>query len=185
MSRTNDDIQDELLVLKCRDGDAEALRALIARWHPRLAGLAWRLTCEREAVKDIVQDSWLAIIRGLGRLDDPARFRTWAYRIVRNKCVDWTRRRVVQRKIEDDLVQATAQAAGPRGNRDSDSDVDRIRDALAQLPGEQRAIVSLFYLDGASVSEIAHALGIPAGTVKSRLFHARDRLRRAFERTTQ
>lgn len=181
MSRTDQDIQDELLVLQCQDGDREALETLVGRWQPRLARLAWRLTAEREAAREIVQDSWLAIVRGLRRLDDPARFRTWAYRIVTNKCADWTRRRVVQRGVTKDLRDAAASANRSSATNSAD-EVDRIRGALAKLPDEQRAILSLHYLDEMGVREIARVLGVPEGTVKSRLYHARNGLKQALER---
>lgn len=183
MSRTHEDIEDELLVLQCQDGDAKALAALIARWQPRLGRLAWRLTGEREAARDIVQDAWLTIVRRINRLDDPARFRSWAYRIVSNRCVDWTRRRVVQRKATIEL-QSTASSAFDELTITPDT-VDELacmRDALRKLPDNQRAILSLHYLDEMSVAQIAHVLGLPEGTVKSRLFHARNRLKQAMER---
>ena len=184
MSRTPEDIQDELLVLRCQDGDREALEKLIARWQPRLGRLAWRLTARREAAQDIVQDAWLAIVRGLKRLDDPARFRSWAYRIVSNKCADWTRRRVVQRSVANDLRAATASAeADPSSETDSAGEDERIRDALRELPDQQRAILSLHYLDGMGLAEIAEAIDVPVGTVKSRLYHARNRLKETLERT--
>jgi RNA polymerase sigma-70 factor (ECF subfamily) len=183
MRRTHDDIQDELLVLQCQEGDADALRTLIARWQPRLGSLAWRLTGQREAARDIVQDTWLAIVRGLRRLDDPARFRSWAYRIVSNKCADWTRRRVVRRNAATEIQNASATAGNDTSTAtDSADDVARLRHALAKLPQEQRAILSLHYLDGMSIAEIARVLAVPAGTVKSRLFHARGRLRQTLER---
>ncbi len=184
MSRTHEDIEDELLVLLCQEGDSEALEALIARWQPRFARLAWRLTAEREAARDVVQDAWLAIVRGLNRLDDPARFRAWAYRIVKNKCVDWTRRRVAQRSAGRDLHHSTVEVAEDSQNgTDSSDEVELLRKGLARLPEEQRAILSLHYLDGMSVAEIGRALEIPVGTVKSRLYHARNRLRQTLERT--
>ena len=184
MSRTSEDIQDELLVLQCQDGDGEAMKTLIRRWQPRLGRLAWRLTGEREAARDIVQDAWLAIVRGLRRLDDPARFRSWAYRIVGNKCADWTRRRIVHRAAADKLRDTVESASGDPSNRAAAaSEVDRLRAALRTLPDEQRAILSLHYLDGMGVSEIAGVLSVPRGTVKSRLHHARSRLKQTLERT--
>lgn len=183
MSRSHEDIQDELLVLQCQEGDGAALEALIARWQPRLARLAWRLTSEREAARDIVQDAWLSIVRGLRRLEDPARFRTWAYRIVSHKCVDWTRRRTVQRHVAKDLQNRASMAGNdsPMAH-DADGDVGLLREALAKLPVEQRAILSLHYLDEMGVAEIARVLNVPQGTVKSRLYYARNRLRQAIER---
>lgn len=182
MPRTEEDIQDELLVLECQSGDGEALRALYDRWQPRFARHAWRLTAEREAARDIVQDAWLAIVRGLRRLDDPARFRVWGYRIVSNKCADWLRRRVVERRAERDLA-AGSSAICSASETDSEDDVAAMREALAALPREQRAILSLHYLDGMGIAEMSRVLSVPAGTVKSRLFHARNQLRRLIERT--
>jgi RNA polymerase sigma-70 factor (ECF subfamily) len=183
MKRTQEDIQDELLVLQCQSGDSHALKALIARWQPKLAVLAWRLTSQREAAQDIVQDSWMAIVRGLKRLDDPARFRTWAYRIVKNKCMDWMRRRAVERKASKELHDAALlESVEIEGESQTDRDVRLLRLAMSQLPQEQRAMLSLHYLDGMSVTEIGRVLDVPAGTVKSRLHHARNHLKRELER---
>lgn len=185
MGRTDEDIQDELLVLHCQEGDGIALRELIGRWGPRFGRLAWRFTGEREAARDVTQDAWLAIVRGIKRLDDPARFRSWAYRIVHRKCVDWTRRRVLQRRVTDDLRDAAAAASKERWSESERADVvDRMREALMDLPDGQRAILSMHYLDGMSVAEIAGVLAVPKGTAKSRLFHARERLRIVLERVT-
>ena len=183
MTRTHEDIQDELLVLQCQEGDGDALRTLIARWQPRLARLAWRLTGEREAARDVVQDAWLTIVRGLNGLDDPARFRSWAYRIVTNKCADWIRRRTVRRSVAQQLRDVAPSTRDDSLNQtDSADDVARMRDAMAKLPDEQRAVLSLHYLDEMDVREIARVLGVPEGTVKSRLHHARNRLKEALER---
>lgn len=183
MTRTREDIHDELLVLQCQEGDGEAARELIARWQPRLVRLAWRLTAQHEVARDIVQDAWLAIVRGIRRLDDPARFRSWAYRIVSNKCADWIRRRAVQRSVAKDL-RDTAETASDDSSNDTDSadEAARMRCVLMRLPDEQRAILSLHYLDGMGTAEIARVFDVPQGTVKSRLYHARDRLRQALER---
>ncbi len=185
MTRTHEDIQDELLVLQCQEGDGDALRTLIARWQPRLARLAWRLIGEREAARDVVQDAWLAIVRGLKRLDDPARFRSWAYRIVTNKCADWIRRRSVRRSAAKELRNAATSKRDDSSNHtDSADEVARMLDALVKLPDEHRAVLSLHYLDEMGVREIAEVLGVPQGTVKSRLHHARNRLKEALERVT-
>ena len=180
MGRTQQDIRDELLVLQCQAGDGKALKTLIDRWQPRLARLAWRLTGEHEAARDVVQDAWLAIVRGLKRLDDPAQFRSWAYRIVNNKCTDWTRRRIVQRRATKHLQEQAVSVHQVRTDRSDD--VAQLRTALANLPGQQRALLSLHYLDGLSVAEMARVLSVPQGTLKSRLFHARNRLKQALER---
>ncbi len=182
MSRTHEDIQDELLVIQCQEGDGEALKTLIARWQPRLGRFAWRLTGEREAARDVVQDAWLAIVRGIRRLDDPARFRAWAYRIVSNKCADWIRRRAAQRSATRDMGNAAAPSSMEDGSAtESSGEVARLREALKELPDQQRAILSLHYLDGMGIAEIAEVIGVPVGTVKSRLHQARNRLKETLD----
>jgi RNA polymerase sigma-70 factor (ECF subfamily) len=179
MERSPDDIQDELLVLRCQSGEPEALDVLVSRWQHRLWRLAARMTGDRDAARDLAQDSWLAIVRGLRRLDDPAGFRAWAYRIVTNKCVDWIRRRAVRRGAAaelQDVANAEIDNRRPPALEGAD-EVARMRAALRRLPSNQRMILSLHYLDGLSVLEIAAVLDVPAGTVKSRLHRAREELR--------
>lgn len=179
MQRSPEDIQDELLVLRCQGGEREALDALVSRWHQRLRRLAARLIGDRDAASDLVHDAWVAIVGGLRRLDDPARFRVWAYRIVRNRCADWIRRRRVRRDAAGDLQVAAIARKEDRGREalDDADEVNQLYIALRQLPEDQRAMLSLHYLDGLGVSEIAAVFDLPTGTVKSRLYNARARLR--------
>ena len=104
MRRTIESIQDELLVLRCQDGEVKAFEQLIARWAPRLLRHAMRLTGEGEAAREVAQDAWMAIVKGIRRLNDPAGFRAWAYRIVSHKCADWVRSRTRQRGLQRELM---------------------------------------------------------------------------------
>jgi RNA polymerase sigma-70 factor (ECF subfamily) len=174
MNSGRGEVLDELLVIRCQGGDVRALELLARRWHPRLLRDATYLTGDAEAARDVAQEAWIGIARGVRRLQDPARFRSWAHRIVVHKSRDWirrerTKRRTVQRAAAD-LAEGPA-AAQPR------DDIARLRAALAELPADQRTVLSWFYLEEMSVREIAAALSIPAGTVKSRLYHARNALR--------
>jgi RNA polymerase sigma factor (sigma-70 family) len=184
MEKSPEAIYDELLVLKCQDGENAALEELVKRWQARLFRHAMHLTERQDVAWDMVQESWLAIVRGLRKLDDPASFPKWAYRIVSNKCADWTRRQQRQRKLTDAVAShAVAQSADePFDEITAEDDVARLRQAMRQMPGNQRAILSMCYLDGMSLREIADVLDIPKGTVKSRLFHAREQLRLVLER---
>ena len=181
--RTAEDIYDELLVMRCQDGDEESLAALVNRWQPRLLRHAMRLTREHEAASEVVQEAWVAIVRSARRLDDPARFAPWVYRILTNKCADWTRQRQRQRASITPL--AAEPAAKESSAEDSQEDVEVLREAIKQLPHEQRAILSLFYVDGLSVRDIAEAFSLPVGTVKSRLYYARSTLREMIEGRNQ
>ena len=105
--RTVDDIHDEWLVLRAQDGDAAALAEIVDRWQPRLLRHAMRLTGTSDGAADATHHAWVAIIGGLGRLNDPACFRRWAFRIVGNKAADYVRDRQRERK------QSTPLAADP------------------------------------------------------------------------
>lgn len=164
---------DEYLVVECQLGNAEAFTALVRRWHGALVLRAERLTDDREAALEVAQESWIGIIRGLPGLRDPRRFPGWAMRIVANKARDRIRREQSRRG-----VAAVVQLDGERG---PDQDLERVRDGLAELEPEQRALLRLHYLEGRPVAEIAAALRIPEGTVKSRLHHARNQLRLCLE----
>jgi RNA polymerase sigma-70 factor (ECF subfamily) len=178
--RSAEDIQNELLVMQCQDGDGDSLLALVNRWQPRLLRHAIRLTREHEAALDIVQEAWVAIVRGIRRLDDPACFAPWVYRIVTNKCADWTRQRQRQRTCFTSLAvePATKEASA----EDMQDEAAVIRRAIGQLPREQQAILSLFYVEELSLRSIAEALSLPIGTVKSRLHYARNNLKEVIER---
>ena len=150
-----------------------ALELLARRWHPRLLRDATYLTGDAEAARDVAQEAWIGIARGVRRLQDPARFRSWAHRIVVHKSRDWIRRERAGRRA---VRRAADLAEQPAAEQPRD-DIARLRAALAELPADQRTVLSWFYLEEMSVREIAAALSIPAGTVKSRLYHARNALR--------
>ncbi|MCB1037182.1 MAG: sigma-70 family RNA polymerase sigma factor [Acidobacteria bacterium] len=175
------EILDEYLVLRGQGGDREAMRSLVDLLHPRLVAHAWNLTGDRNAADDVVQEAWLAIVRGLRRLRDPARFRSWALKIVTFKCRDWIRRAQSGRRLEEGLARDAELQSQSVDGPQTDGSVARLRQAIAILPPEQKALLSMFYLEEMTVREVADVLAIPAGTVKSRLFHAREKLRRLLE----
>jgi RNA polymerase sigma-70 factor (ECF subfamily) len=176
--RTRSDVVDDLLVLAAQAGDAAAFERLAARWHPRLLRHARRLTRDVDAAGDIAQDTWLAVLRGLGRLRDPSLFGPWALRIAGRRAADWIgRRALVRTRMVDAGDAPEAAVPGPS----ADDRVTRLRAAFRTLAAPDRLLLTLYYVDGYSVAEAAIILEVPTGTVKSRLFHARDRLRAALE----
>ena len=178
MRRDSGRIADELLVLRAQAQDAWAFEQLHQRFRIRLLGHARTLTGRLDAAEDVSQEVWIAIARGLRRLVDPSLFRAWAYRITTYKATDWlrqeTRREALTQVARDNVPDERATSAA------ADSEpADQLRRALASLAPEHRAVVRLHYLDQLSVAEIAAAMQIPVGTVKSRLFHSRKQLERA------
>lgn len=184
MTTPTDQVYDELLVLKCQEGDPNALDQLVSRWNQRLLDHARRLTHHTDGAGDALQEAWMAIVRGIGRLDDPARFRPWAYRIVTHKCTDWIRSQQRRRRLSEEISrQPLADEAAPEAS-EAESEIERLREALRALPAERRALLYLHYLEGSSVAELANVFAVPEGTIKSRLYHARLHLKNVLERET-
>lgn len=167
---------DEYLVLLSQSGSREAFDRLVARWTPRLAAFAARTLGSTEAAKDVVQDVWESAVRGLKRLDDPARFGPWLYAIASRRCADAMRAKYARARLTEG--EGGEPATDPRPDADARLDLAA---ALKQLPPEQRVAVALFFGEDLSVAEIARAAGVPEGTVKSRLFAARQALRASME----
>jgi RNA polymerase sigma-70 factor (ECF subfamily) len=176
--RTRERVADEMLVLAAQARQVEAFERLAIRWHPRLLRYAHRLTGDSEGAREVAQEAWVAIARGLGRLEDPATFGPWALRITNRRCADWIARRQKTRR-RTAVLDAAAEATTEHDSRGND--LARVRDALRRLDPDRRALMAMFYVEGLTVAEIASVLEIPAGTVKSRLYYARARLRAALE----
>lgn len=178
MSRERGRVLDELLVLRSREGSRRAFGLLARRWQGRLWRHARRLTGQSDAAWDVSQEAWLSIAKDLSGLDDPARFGSWAYTIVTRRAADWLRRNGGEADTE--VLEDGRQPDEPR--TETSGKIEALRSALRRLPGGQRALLSLRYVDGYEVAAIAQILGVPEGTVKSRLHTARERLRGLIER---
>ena len=175
MARKPNDILDELLVLKAQQGDKTAIAMLVKKWHKMLVVQAYRNTHDYETSKDVVQEAWQAIIAKIGKLNDPSKFKAWASRIVHNKSVSWVRARQKER-VKNQAYERDYTEAG-----EDDQRLTQLRVALTDLSPEQRTVISLFYADQYSVTQIAEVMDCPVGTVKSRLFKARQYLKEYME----
>jgi len=174
-----DRVETEALVLDCQAGDDAAVNRLIRLWQSRFLGFARRAGLDDEEAWDAVQESWIAVIRGLPRLRDPALFPRWSFRIVNNKCVDRIRAAQRRRRATEALrteAEADAAAAPVGGVLD-------LRGVIDTLSPDQATLLHLKYIAGLTQPEIAEALDIPVGTVKSRLHTLLDRLRTVVEGT--
>jgi RNA polymerase sigma factor (sigma-70 family) len=181
MTRRTARLFDEYLAAAARAGDRDAFGRLAERWQPKLLAHAWRLMGEAEAARDVVQDAWADIVRGLARLDDSALFPAWAYRIVSRRAADAIRKRGRARRIGTAYAAQAPQAGDASLRMETAADAGPLAKAIAGLPPEQRATVALFYVEDFSVAETAAATGVPVGTVKTRLMHARAKLRAALK----
>ncbi len=175
MERTDEDVFDEWLVLRWQAGDLDAAKSLVARWQKRLWCYARRLTNSDDGANESVQEAWMAAVRGLGRLGDPSRFRAWMYRIVSRKAADWIRSQQRRRRVVDS-VQEREPSAEPMVAAGR-PELESVREALLRLTPDQRQLLILHHVEGLGLNEIAEVIGVPVGTVKSRLFHARSKLK--------
>lgn len=172
---------DEYLAAAARAGDRGAFGRLAERWQPKLLAHAWRLMGEAEAARDVVQDAWVDIARGLARLEDASLFPAWAYRVVSRRAADAIKKLTRARRLGAAFAAEAPQEDDSAGRMETAADAEPLARAIALLPPEQSAAVALFYLEDFSVAEIAVAMSVPAGTVKTRLMHARAKLRAALQ----
>jgi RNA polymerase sigma-70 factor, ECF subfamily len=181
MKLEKEHILDELLVMRTQNGDMKAFSLLVKRWQPVLLRQAYRLTRDDDAALDAAQEAWRAIAKGIYKLKSPAAFKTWSFRIVSNKSVNWIKEQQKRRALKlasEEFVVQEAQS-------DEWENVELIKRALNELPVKSKTILSMFYVDNHSVKEISQILLLSDGTVKSRLFYARKKLKEEFEKYKQ
>ena len=166
-------IENQLLVMAAQDGDTEAMEKLVSRWQKKLWQYVFRLTCDIHAAWDITQQCWLEIIKGIRKLNDPACFKVWAYRIATNKSIDWLKNKSKDQHIDIDSIEVDCS---------SKNDDLRVKELVQRLKNDSRIVLNLYYFERLSISEIGIALKIPQGTVKSRLFKARGELKQLWEK---
>lgn len=167
---------DEGLVARTLAGDRAAFGVLVERYAGQARRVARAVLGDPDDADDAAQDGFLSALVKLAQYDRRRPFGPWLMRIVANAATDRRRRRNVRRvePLEPSLV-----GGGPRPDAAAIRSelADRLRSALAELPERRRKAVVLFDVEGYSHAEIAGILGIPEGTVRSEVFHARRRLR--------
>ena len=172
------------LVAAAQGGSEAAFSALVATWGRRLTAHAWRLLGDGEAARDVSQSAWLEIARGLNQLRDPMAFPAWAYRIVSRRAAAHIRSLQSDRRLVRDLEQAGQIAPEPPNDPSDQAQSRALQAAIRALPPAQRAAIALHHFEGLSVAETAVALDTPVGTIKTRLMHARLKLRAALQGAT-
>ncbi|MEW7292771.1 RNA polymerase sigma factor [Aquimarina sp. 2304DJ70-9] len=172
---TTDKIFDSLLVMQCQSGNRKAMALLVKRWHPRLCKQAYWYTNNIEASKDVVQDSWSKILLKIHNLKDPNSFGSWALTIVTRNAIDW------QRKHKKELVNLNSyHKENHRSTIDHDTNelvVVQLRKSIKELPKTQQIVLNLFYIEEYSIKQISEIMNVSTGTIKSRLFNAREKLK--------
>jgi RNA polymerase sigma-70 factor (ECF subfamily) len=158
-------------------GSEADLELLFRRHWPRAYRAAFLIVHDHAAAEDIAQEAFLAAIRRLERFDRRRPFGPWLGAIVANRAIDWTRARTARREIDDPAPEPVARVeAAPRAEPAAGPYSEEVLAALASLSPEHRAVVVMRYALEYTPGEIARALGLPRGTVNSRLRRGLDAL---------
>ncbi|HLF82660.1 MAG TPA: sigma-70 family RNA polymerase sigma factor [Blastocatellia bacterium] len=172
-------MDDAAAIRTCRDGDRQAFRHLVERYQAQAIGHAISILGNREDARDAVQDAFIDAFQALNGFDLSRSFYPWFYVLLRNRCYKSSaaRTRLRTDSIEDVEILEPSESMPYE-------ELLMLDRALLELDPEDREIITLKHLDGLSYQELSARLGIPAGTVMSRLFHARSRLREQLTRTS-
>jgi RNA polymerase sigma-70 factor (ECF subfamily) len=167
-------------VLRCLSGDADAYADLVERYGGRVYNVALRITHDADAAHDCAQDAFIRAYRALHQYDPAYPFGPWLFRITTNASLNFVQRGRGREITVDELPEDPAPLeAGPELTAVRKEAVQEVLDAMAQLPPAYRAALTLRHMQQLSYQEVADALGIPLGTVKTHLHRARAALKAA------
>ena len=169
-------MDDAALAARATAGDREAFGALVLRHQASVRRVCRAVTGDEHDADDAAQEAFLSALDRIETYDRKRPFGPWLMRIASNAAIDLLRRRAV-RKVEPLDEALAGSSASPARDAEHSELRAAISVALAALPERQRAAVTLFDLEGYAHAEIAEILGVPEGTVRSDVFHARRRLR--------
>jgi RNA polymerase sigma-70 factor (ECF subfamily) len=174
---------DEALALQLQQGRQMALTTLVERHYDPLLGYLYRLVSgDRALAEDLIQETFLRVLGSIGQYQHPRPFKPWLYAIATNLARNHYKRADTRRTLaagDDGVIEDEWEA--PEAALLAQDEVQTVIAALASLPDEQREVIVLYYYQSLEGGEIAAALGIPLGTVRSRLAAGVRRLRRWME----
>ncbi|MFC1513829.1 RNA polymerase sigma factor [candidate division KSB1 bacterium] len=173
MNENISNIKNQLLVMAAQDGDVKAMDKLVSRWQKELWYYVFSLIGNRHAAWDVTQECWLNIIKSINKLNDPMYFKAWAFRIATNKSIDWIKKKSKYQHKKLDSIELI--------NDQKENDL-LVRELLQNLKNKSRIILNLYYFEQFSITEISIVLNVPQGTVKSRLFKARQELKQLWDK---
>ncbi|HEY2805363.1 MAG TPA: RNA polymerase sigma factor [Gemmatimonadales bacterium] len=166
---------DGAIVRQVLDGDTEAFGILVERYRIEFGRVAEAMLGDRDAAEDVLQESFISAYRSLGRCRDPERFKSWAFRIVTNRCRDLLRKRPA---ISIDLVEVPAKEAADMPAEDSEL-AAQLERAMSRLTPEQREVFVMKEVEGRSYEEMAELLDLKIDALRMRVMRAKTVLRKA------
>jgi RNA polymerase sigma-70 factor (ECF subfamily) len=189
--QTSDTIRERLLAVRCQLGDRDAMEELVRTWERRLLFYVRRFaTAGQDEALHVMQDVWLRVFSSINNLRDPDRLAPWLYTLTRRTLTDRLRDRYTREQLltsrksssddGDDL--ATRCASTDDTSQSWFVAAEEVHFGLSRVSVVEREVLTLYFLEDLSIDEIAKVIGVPPGTVKSRLFHARAALRNVLQR---
>ncbi len=173
--------QDEL-VRRLRQGEREAFSELVRLYQKKVFALAFGFFRDREDALEIVQDTFMRVYEKIGSFQPDHSLQSWIYRVARNLCVDYYRKTVKKRKLEDDFDTVSERLQGCAGDGQADWESRRvaaaIERAVERLSWRQKEVFSLKYHQGMKLQQVAETMAISIGTVKALHHRAINRIRR-------
>ena len=181
------------LVHRAKEGDDEAFGMLVEQYQDKIYGYVFRMLHDSDEAEDVAQEVFIRAHQNLAGFREAASFPTWLYRIATNLAIDAARARKSRRTdtfsldepVETDEGEMRRQLPADRRGTVSQAESSELQrivaEAIAQLSAKLRTVITLYDIEGLSYKEIAQVLGCPVGTVKSRLFNARNQLRDKLE----
>ena len=175
-------LMSDLLQKIAQSRDVEAFRKLFELYGPRVKSYMMRQGADASVAEDLAQETLLTVWRKAGLYsDEKGSATTWIFTIARNLRIDRLRREVSWQPLPEDHNEEASDAPDPEMELNERERRDRVRQVLATLPSDQSEVVMLSYVEGLSHSEIAERLGLPLGTVKSRMRLAYQKVKEAVE----
>jgi len=177
---------DRGLVARAQQGDTAAFDQLVVKYSPRLYGMIYHMTSNKEDANDLMQDVFAKAFRSLSRFRGKSSFYTWIYAIGTNMTLNFLKKR--KRRAawslddldsgiqNDDAMVDIAHSANPRHQSDVNELQKRLNEAMQSLSDDHRAVVTMFDIQGIPHAEISKILKVSEGTVRSRLFYAHQQL---------
>ena len=177
------------LIQKCKKGSREAFNILFSRYQSQVIHTAYGMLSDKEDAYDAAQEVFIRVYRNIGSFKEQSSFTTWLYRITMNVCSDFLRKR--QKNVDVISINSFTEDNKDFDIKDEGQSVEEsmemserqaaVREAISELKEEYRAVIVLCDIEGMSYEEISAALGIPHGTVKSRINRARNALKKKLE----
>lgn len=175
-------LSDEVYALRARDGDRSAAQELVTRHHEAVSRLLWRFARTRADLEDLVQDSFLRMVRGLPEWTPQQPFKHWLLRIATNTGRDYFRRQKVRRRWLSEPESSDGESSFPEpldpgADPSARAAANEVKLLLSHLSPDERTLLTLHYLEGWKLSQVAEQLGWTLMATKLRAWRARRRLR--------